>query len=202
MGILTCIRYHNTLFEQSRAHSRTSTQQPGMDVKVSDAQSEIFLETMHIRPVEVQDEWFNLLLAQLWDALLTGWLSDYVRAWIETFTANLGIITEVVDFGTRPLQVRRIDGKKRTTFDKASFSAKHPNDWIYDLDLHLELYCHELNIRLVYPIAGFRIPIYIDRLQISGLFLSPLNYLLSFATYLFSPRCPLVAWWPFVRISF
>ena len=105
-----------------------------MDVKVSDAQSEIFLETMHIRPVEVQDEWFNLLLAQLWDALLTGWLSDYVRAWIETFTANLGIITEVVDFGTRPLQVRRIDGKKRTTFDKASFSAKHPNDWIYDLD--------------------------------------------------------------------
>ena len=138
--------------------------------KISDRQKELFYETMAVNPVEVQDEWFNLLLAQFWQVFAPGWISQYVRGWLEIFTVQLGLVTEVCDFGTLPLQVRRLDGQKRTIFAGSTIKRNAPEDWIYDLDLHLELDTDELLLKLVYPIAGFNFPIYVDHLRISGAF--------------------------------
>ena len=137
--------------------------------KIPDHQKELFYETLAVNPVEVQDEWFNLLLAQFWQVFGPGWISQYVRGWVEVFTVQLGLVTEVVDFGTLPLQVRKLQGRARTVFDGSTIARDHPEDWIYDLDLHLELDSDDLLIRLAYPVAGFNFPLYVDHLRISGL---------------------------------
>jgi hypothetical protein len=142
---------------------------------------EIFYETMAVSPVEVQDEWFNLLFAQWWQMYAGNntWLGQYVRGFCEFFTAQLGLVTEVVDFGSIPLQFRKIQGKARTSNGSGGsmYQKRHPDDWIYDLDLHMELQTHEIMIRLAYPVAGFNFPIYVDYMRLSGLCLAPLAQL-------------------------
>jgi hypothetical protein len=71
-------------------------------------------------------------------------------------------------------------------FAGSTIQRDHPDDWIYDLDLHLELDTDELLIKLVYPIAGFNFPLYVDHLRISG----PSNLLRS-SFPLRAPSCRL-----------
>ncbi len=155
---------------QSRGYSRRTEAEPRFNTPIPDDQKLLFFETMAVNPVEVPDEWFNLLLAQFWQVFGQGWVSEYVRGWIEIFTVQLGLETEVCNFGTIPLQVRQLVGKKRTAFEGSTIQRDHPDDWIYDLDLHLELDTDELLIKLCYPIAGFKFPLAVDHLRLSGAF--------------------------------
>jgi|NorSeaMetagenome_1021524.scaffolds.fasta_scaffold188906_2 hypothetical protein len=155
--------------EQLRGYAKKIEWERKFSARIPDAKRALFYETMSVNPVEVQDEWFNLLLAQFWQVFGRSWVSEYVRGWIEIFTVKLGLITEVCDFGTLPLQVRKLEGKKRTMYDGSTIQRAHSHDWIYDLDLHLELDTDELLIRLAFPVAGFNFPLYVDHLRLSGL---------------------------------
>jgi hypothetical protein len=155
--------------EQLRGYAKKIEWERKFSARIPDAKRALFYETMSVNPVEVQDEWFNLLLAQFWQVFGRGWVSEYVRGWIEIFTVKLGLVTEVCDFGTLPLQVRKLEGKKRTMYDGSTIQRAHSHDWIYDLDLHLELDTDELLIRLAFPVAGFNFPLYVDHLRLSGL---------------------------------
>ena len=155
--------------EQLRGYKKKVEWEEKFSSRIPDVKKQLFYEKMSVNPLEVQDEWFNLLLAQFWQVFGKGWVSDYVRGWIEIFTVQLGLVTEVCDFGELPLQVRKLGGKKRTVFDGSQIKRDHPDDWIYDLDLHLELDTDELLIRLAYPVAGFNFPLYVDHMRLSGL---------------------------------
>ena len=166
-------RFFPSVERQCRSRGYSSNAQTATKfgpTSIPDAKKALYFETMSVNPVEVSDEWFNLLLAQFWQVFGQGWVSEYVQGWIEIFTVQLGLETEVCDFGTIPLQVRQLVGKKRTAFEGSSIQRDHPDDWIYDLDLHLELDTDELLIRLCYPIAGFKFPISVDHLRLSGAF--------------------------------
>ena len=144
---------------------------------ISDEQKEIFFETLCVQPIDVQDEWFNLLLAQFWHVYANGWVSGYVRCWVEQFTAKLGLVTEEIAFGQIPAQIRQINGKRRRQEPSLLDDRNdRPEDWTYDLDLHVEFDLAPM-IRLIYPLPGFKFPIFVDRLRVSGAFRVELEFL-------------------------
>jgi len=121
------------------------------------------LKYLSVNPVSVEDEWMNLMLAQAWQTY-EPWLQSFVASNIEFYASQLGVKVVSTQFGSQPIQIRRVTGRPKNNLLGVSKKTMSADDWCHELDIDVKLLTKDMNL----TVSVWGVPISMKNLEISG----------------------------------
>eukprot|EP00960_Hanusia_phi_P070009 767215-Hanusia_phi.AAC.4 len=121
------------------------------------------LKYLSVNPVNVEDEWMNLMLAQIWQ-IYEPWLQNFVTSNIEFYAAHFGVSVICMQFGCQPIQIRRVTGRPKNNLLGVSKKSMGPDDWCHELDIDVKWLTKDMNL----TVSVLGVPISLKNMEISG----------------------------------